>query len=160
MQRIFSDIWRLKKNGSPLWQHMSLIPALWRQRQADLSAFETNLVCKVSFRTMSPVTRRNSVMNNQKEKKNKKMVMGKVKATPYFSGLSWRSGNKQAWPWCRNCHVEGGLPRKCKFSVSLMGQFFFPWVIVFSNESTFLSRGILGRALMGSITLMSKGKTQ
>ena len=53
--------------------------------------------------------------------------------------------------------MEGGLPRKGKSSVSLMEQLFCPCVIVFSNESAFLGGGILGRALMGSITLTPKG---
>jgi hypothetical protein len=34
--------------------HTSLIPALGRQRQADLSEFEANLVCIVSSRTARP----------------------------------------------------------------------------------------------------------
>jgi hypothetical protein len=42
-----------------------LIPALKRQRQADLCEFKPNLVYRVSFRTVR-ATLRNSVSNKQK----------------------------------------------------------------------------------------------
>ena len=75
---------------------MPLIPALWRQRQADLNAFETSLVYKVSSRTTSTVIQKNPVTKKErKTKKKKETGRGKVN----FSGLSWRSGSRQGWPW-------------------------------------------------------------
>ena len=46
---------------------MPLIPALGRQRQADLCEFEASLVYKVSFRIVRAVTQRNPVLKNQKQ---------------------------------------------------------------------------------------------
>lgn len=44
-----------------LWHCTPLIPALWREREADLHDFEVGLVYRVSSRTISEVTQKNSV---------------------------------------------------------------------------------------------------
>ena len=44
---------------------MPLIPALGRQRQADLSDFQASLVYKVSSKTARTVTQRNPVSRNK-----------------------------------------------------------------------------------------------
>jgi len=49
---------------------MSLMPALWRQRQADLCKFEASLVYRVSSRTARD-TQRNPVLKNKKQNKTK-----------------------------------------------------------------------------------------
>ena len=45
-----------------------MIPALGRQRQADLCEFETSLVYRASSMTGSKATQRNSVSKIQKER--------------------------------------------------------------------------------------------
>ena len=47
---------------------MSLIPALGRQRQADIIEFEASLVYRMSSRTGSNATQRNPVSKKSKEK--------------------------------------------------------------------------------------------
>ena len=44
---------------------MPLIPALGRQRKADLCEFETSVVYRASSRTVKTVTQRNPVSKNQ-----------------------------------------------------------------------------------------------
>ena len=50
---------------------MSLIPALRRQRRADLCEFEASLAYKASSRTAGTVTQRNPVLKNQNKKERK-----------------------------------------------------------------------------------------
>jgi hypothetical protein len=52
------------------WWCTPFIPALGRQRQADLCEFDASLVYKVSFRT-ARATQRNPVYKNQKNQSNK-----------------------------------------------------------------------------------------
>ena len=47
---------------------MPLIPALRRQKQADLCEFEASLVYRASSRTVKTDTQRNPVSKNQKKK--------------------------------------------------------------------------------------------
>ena len=49
---------------------MSLIPALERQRKADLCDFKANLVYRENARTGSKATQRNPVSKKQKKKPN------------------------------------------------------------------------------------------
>lgn len=52
------------------WWHMALLPALWRQRQTDLSEFEASLVYEVSSKIVRAVTQRNlSKIKKLKKKK-------------------------------------------------------------------------------------------
>ena len=51
---------------------MPLIPALGKQRQAELCEFKTSLVYKVSSRSAKAVTQRNPVSKNEKKNKEKK----------------------------------------------------------------------------------------
>ena len=53
---------------------MPLIPALGKQRQADLHEFKVSLVYRVSSRTENKATQRNHVLKNQKEKKIKRKM--------------------------------------------------------------------------------------
>ena len=48
---------------------MLLIPALGRQRQADLCEFKASLVYEASSRTARPVSQRNPVSKSKGEKK-------------------------------------------------------------------------------------------
>ena len=48
---------------------MALFPALERQRQADLSEFETSLVYKAVSRSARTVTQRNPVLKNKNKKR-------------------------------------------------------------------------------------------
>ena len=50
------------------WWHTPLLPALWRQSQAELSEFEANLVYKACSRTVRTVKQRNLVSKNKKQK--------------------------------------------------------------------------------------------
>jgi hypothetical protein len=54
----------------------ALIPALWRQRQADLCEFEASLVYQISSRTAratqrTPVSKQNKTKQNKNKNKNK-----------------------------------------------------------------------------------------
>jgi len=51
---------------------MPLIPALRRQRQADLCKFKASLVCRVSFRSARATQRNHISKNKNKNKKNQK----------------------------------------------------------------------------------------
>ena len=53
---------------------MSLVPALEKQRQADLSEFEDSLVCRVSSRTARTVTQRNPISKNKQTKQTNKQI--------------------------------------------------------------------------------------
>ena len=48
---------------------MPLIPALGKQKQADLCEFKTSLVYKENSRTASAVTQKNAVSKKQKQTK-------------------------------------------------------------------------------------------
>ena len=50
MRLLTSEISLLKKERAKWWCCTPLIPALGRQRQADLCEFKANLVYRVSFR--------------------------------------------------------------------------------------------------------------
>jgi hypothetical protein len=50
---------------------MPLIPALWRQRQADFCVLEASLVYRVSSRTARAI-QRNPVSKKKKQKQKKK----------------------------------------------------------------------------------------
>ena len=50
---------------------MPLIPALERQKQANLCGFKASLVCIVSSRTGSKATKRNSVLKKTKREREK-----------------------------------------------------------------------------------------
>ena len=53
------------------WWRMSLIPALRRQRQVDLSEFEASLVYKMSSRIAKTVSQRNLVPKKHKKREKK-----------------------------------------------------------------------------------------
>ena len=57
---------------------LSLIPALGRQKQVDLSEFKARLFYKMSSR-ISKATKRNPVSENQKRKKEKKEKIDRQK---------------------------------------------------------------------------------
>ena len=50
-----------------LWWRMPLIPALERQKQADLCEFKSSLIYKVSSRTARAVSQRSPVLKNQRQ---------------------------------------------------------------------------------------------
>ena len=52
------------------WGHTTLVPAIGRQRQVDLSEFEASQVYKVSFRT-ARLIKTNPVWGKRKKPKNK-----------------------------------------------------------------------------------------
>ena len=56
------------------WWCTPLVPALGRQRQADLSEFEASLVYQASSRTARIVTQKNNVSKKKKDKKSKNWV--------------------------------------------------------------------------------------
>ena len=66
-----------------------MIPALGRQRQADLSEFEASLVYRVSSRTTRTVTERNPVSKN-KTKQNKKSQTNPTHMTMSFNWFDCR----------------------------------------------------------------------
>jgi hypothetical protein len=64
-----------------LWWRTPLIPALERQKQADLYDFEASMVYKGSSKTARAVIQENLASKNQKRKK----VRKKKKKRHYFS---------------------------------------------------------------------------
>ena len=61
---------------------MPLILALRRQRQVNLCEFEASLVYRVSSRTGSKATQRNSVLKNKTNKKIEKKTTHKSQEAP------------------------------------------------------------------------------
>ena len=55
---------------------MPLIPALGRQRQADLCKFKASLVYRVSPRTAKAITQRNPISKNKTEQNKRKQNKG------------------------------------------------------------------------------------
>ena len=57
-----------------MWWLTPLIPALRRQRQADLCEFKASLVYRASSRTGSKAIQRNPVSKNKKQKQTNKQT--------------------------------------------------------------------------------------
>ena len=77
--QLHSKVWQSRVTACRAWRHTPLIPALRRQRQANLCEFEASLVYKVSSRTARPIQRTPVSKNKTKQNKNKKTKKTKNK---------------------------------------------------------------------------------
>jgi hypothetical protein len=74
--------------ASRAWWRTPLIPALGRQRQADLCEFEASLVYRVSFRT-ARATQKNLVLKNKtKQSKEYTLLLKSLVGITYISWLT------------------------------------------------------------------------
>ena len=72
------------------WGHMPLIPALWRQRQADLCEFKVSLVYRTSTKICSKATQETCL-----KKQTNKACVGSSTIGSYQTHIVV---NKEQWP--------------------------------------------------------------